>query len=163
MDQWMLKAFNDLTPSELYALLRLRSEVFVVEQNCVFLDMDGADDGCYHLMGWTGGMDVPDGIGGFIPAGPAILGAYARIVPPGLKFAEPSIGRVVTAPSVRGKGMGRTLIDQSLTHLYALYGQQPVRIGAQQYLVDFYGSFGFVQTGGVYMEDDIAHVEMVKR
>jgi ElaA protein len=163
MDQWNLKAFNDLTPLELYALLRLRSEVFVVEQKCVFLDMDGADPDCHHLLGWTGGLDIPDGIGGFIPSGAPVLAAYARIVPPGLKYAEPSIGRVVTAPSARGTGMGRTLMAQSLTHLYALYGQQPVRIGAQQYLVDFYGSFGFVPSGEMYMEDDIPHIQMVKR
>ena len=98
MYQWTLKAFNDLTPAELYALLRLRSEVFVVEQNCVFQDMDSADAECYHLMGWTGA----DGLGR--PDGPPLLGAYARIVPPGLKFPEPSIGRVATSPAVRGTG-----------------------------------------------------------
>lgn len=151
MYQWTLKAFNDLAPAELYALLRLRSEVFVVEQNCVFQDMDGADAECYHLLGWT---DNPDGA--------PLLGAYARIVPPGLKFPEPSIGRVVTSPAVRGVGAGRALMGQALSHLYDLYGQQAVRIGAQQYLLAFYGSFGFVQTGEIYLEDNIPHVEMVK-
>ena len=161
MDQWNLKAFDELTPSELYALLRLRSEVFVVEQNCVFLDMDGADDACQHLMGWTGGIDRPDGRGGFVVE-PAFLGAYARIVPPGVKYKEPSIGRIVTASATRGTGLGKTLIAQSLTRLYDLYGQQPVRIGAQQYLQKFYESFGFVQTGDMYLEDNIPHIEMVK-
>lgn len=161
MDQWILKRFDELTPDELYALLRLRSEVFVVEQNCVFQDMDGADDVCHHVMGWTGGIDRPDGLGGFVTE-PAFLGAYARIVPPGVKFREPSIGRIATSPARRGQGFGRTLVAQSLTHLYELYGQQPVRIGAQQYLEQFYGAFGFVKTGDMYLEDNIPHIEMLK-
>jgi ElaA protein len=151
MYQWTLKAFNDLTLSELYALLRLRSEVFVVEQHCVFQDMDGADAGCHHLLGWTTGPD-----------GEPLLGAYVRIVPPGLKFPEPSIGRVATSPLVRGTGAGRALMGRAVSYLYDLFGRQPIRIGAQQYLLDFYGSFGFVQTGEMYLEDDIPHVEMVK-
>ena len=141
---WTFKSFDELTPMELYDALRLRSEVFVVEQNCVFLDMDGADAACHHLLGYD-----------------QRIMAYARIVPPGLKYPEPSIGRVVTAPSGRGKGWGRALMEEALLRLQALYGFQPVRIGAQQYLVDFYGSIGFRQEGPMYLEDNIPHVEMV--
>jgi ElaA protein len=146
MFTWTLKSFDELTPSELYACLRLRSEVFVVEQNCIFLDMDDADAPCQHLMGWVSGR----------------LAAYARLVPPGVKYAEPSIGRVVTSPAFRAKGLGRALMEEALTRLYALYGQQPVRIGAQQYLTAFYSSLGFAQQGAMYLEDNIPHIEMVK-
>jgi ElaA protein len=146
MYTWTLKSFDELTPAELYAVLRLRSEVFVVEQHCVFLDMDDADAPCQHLMGWASGR----------------LAAYARLVPPGVKYAEPSIGRVVTSPAMRAKGLGRALMEEALIRLYALYGQQPVRIGAQQYLTAFYGSLGFAQQGPMYLEDNIPHIEMVK-
>src|ERR1700678_801611 len=105
MDQWILKHFDDLTPSELYAVLRLRSEVFVVEQNCVYLDQDWKDPHCYHLLGWTG----------------TLLAAYVRLLPPGLSYSEPSIGRVVTSPSYRGKGGGRALMEKALEQLYLLY------------------------------------------
>jgi ElaA protein len=146
MDQWILKHFDDLTPSELYAVLRLRSEVFVVEQNCVYLDQDGKDPLCYHLLGWTG----------------TLLAAYVRLLPPGLSYSEPSIGRVVTSPSYRGKGGGRALMEKALEQLYLLYGTVPVRIGAQQYLQAFYSSLGFEAFGDMYLEDNIPHVEMVK-
>ena len=145
--RWFLTPFADLSPFDLYTLLRLRSEVFVVEQNCVFLDMDDYDAPCQHLLGWA-----PDGR----------LAACARLVPPGVKYAEPSIGRVATSPAFRGKGLGRELMIKSLEHLYGLYGRQPVRIGAQRYLSDFYGSLGFTEAGEPYLEDGIPHVEMLK-
>jgi ElaA protein len=158
MMRWILTPFAELSPFDLYALLRLRSEVFVVEQNCVFLDMDDYDAPCQHLLGWA----VPDGQ----PAGGAPverLAACARLVPPGVKYTEPSIGRVATSPAFRGKGLGRELMVKSLEHLYGLYGVQPVRIGAQRYLLDFYGSLGFAEAGETYLEDGIPHVEMLKR
>lgn len=176
MYHWILKPFSTLSPQELYALIRLRSQVFVVEQNCVFQDLDGKDIDCHHLMGWIdslpapvpgsgtppGGVQPPHGPG--TPGGAApLLAAYARIVPPGMSYPEPSIGRVVTAPEARGRGAGKALMEQAIGQVYALFGRQPIRIGAQQYLERFYGSLGFAQTSEMYLEDNIPHIEMVKK
>jgi ElaA protein len=139
------KSFDQLTPAELYDLLRLRSEVFVVEQNCVFLDMDNKDQHCHHLLIYD-----------------KILVAVSRLVPPGISYPEMSIGRVVNHPSVRGTGAGKLLMQESLRHLYSLHGPGPVQIGAQFYLKRFYESFGFRQFGDVYDEDGIDHIHMIK-
>src|SRR5690349_23059305 len=98
MIHWSIKPFDRLTQQELYAILRLRSEVFVVEQNCVFLDMDNKDQQCYHLGGWLENDLV----------------AYVRLVPAGLSFSEPSIGRVATSPAHRKSGFGRLLMEQAI-------------------------------------------------
>jgi len=143
---WILKSFNDLTTIELYAILRLRCEVFTVEQNCSYLDEDNKDQQCFHLMGWKDDF----------------LAAYTRILPAGLAFEEASIGRVVTSPKARGAGIGRALMLQSIEQLYGLYGKVPIRIGAQLYLSKFYSSLGFNQTGEIYLEDGIEHIEMLK-
>lgn len=143
---WKIKAFDELTAHELYALLRLRTEVFVVEQNCVFQDMDNKDQASHHLLGWRGEELV----------------AYTRIVPPGLSYDEPSIGRVVTSPVARGGGIGKLLMEESIGHVYHLYGRQPIRIGAQFYLKKFYESLGFLQTSEIYDEDGIDHIEMTR-
>lgn len=143
---WQLKKFDELTPTELYAALRLRSEVFVVEQNCVYLDPDDSDQKCHHLLGSFNEKLI----------------AYTRIVPPGVFYSQPSIGRVVTSPSVRRMGAGKILMMQSLNALLGLYGDVPVKIGAQLYLKEFYQSFGFHQEGDMYLEDGIAHIYMVK-
>lgn len=140
-----VKAFNDLTASELYDLLRLRSEVFVVEQNCVFLDQDEKDQYCYHLSLFSDGR----------------LAAYSRLVPAGVSYAEASIGRVVTSPLFRGTGLGRVLMEQSIQYCEELFGKGDIRIGAQTYALPFYNSLGFVAEGDVYDEDGIEHVEMV--
>ncbi|HXB09321.1 MAG TPA: GNAT family N-acetyltransferase [Puia sp.] len=145
MVNWSIKPFEQLTTEELYAILRLRSEVFVVEQNCVFLDMDNKDRHCSHLMGWQG----------------ELLAAYSRIVPAGISYEETSIGRIVTSPTARRSGIGRELLIQSIDHVYKLYGRRSIRIGAQYYLKEFYASFGFVQKGEIYLEDGIEHVEML--
>lgn len=145
MTNWTCKKFADLTPDELYAVLRLRSEVFVVEQNCVFLDMDNKDQRCHHFMGWRGGLLV----------------GYSRIVPSGISYVESSIGRIVSSPSARSLGVGRELVRKSIDLLYTLYGKQPIRIGAQCYLTKFYESFGFVPKGEIYLEDGIQHIEML--
>jgi ElaA protein len=144
---WILKKFESLTPHELYAILRLRSEVFVVEQNCVFQDMDNKDQECHHLLGWQEDH----------------LTAYTRLVPPGLTYKEASIGRVVTSPSVRGSGAGKTLIEKSIDEVFTLYGKGPIKIGAQLYLKKFYNSFGFEQIGDVYDEDGIDHIKMIRK
>ena len=142
---WYYKAFNELTPHELYAFLQLRSEVFVVEQNCIFPDMDGKDPHSHHIMGWEDHKLI----------------AYARILPPGISYGESSIGRIVTSPTARGKGIGRELLRRSIETLYTLHGKAVIRIGAQHYLKGFYESFGFRQTGSIYLEDNIEHIEML--
>lgn len=146
MINWSYKNFNKLLPGELYAILQLRNEVFVVEQNCVFQDADDKDQPSLHLMGWREHKLV----------------AYTRIVPPGLSYKEPSIGRVVTSPLERGKGTGHELMKVSINKVYELYGICNIKIGAQLYLKKFYESHGFVQTGDIYLEDGIDHIEMTK-
>jgi len=145
MTNWTDKKFEDLTPGELYAILQLRSEVFVVEQNCVFLDMDDKDQISHHLMGWEGDKLV----------------ACARIVPAGISYAEFSIGRIVSSPKVRRQGIGRVLVDKSIQLAYNLHGKGVIRIGAQYYLRGFYESFGFRKAGDIYLEDGIEHIEML--
>lgn len=145
--RWIFKTFDALTAAEMYALLKLRSEVFVVEQNCVFLDMDDKDQHCHHLLGYKGDL----------------LAAYTRIVPTGVAYPEyPSIGRVVTSPQARGEGLGKELMEESIQRLVALYGEGPIKIGAQLYLKRFYESFGFVPCGPVYDEDGIDHIPMLR-
>ncbi len=145
--QWVFKAFDALTPRELYEILTLRSRVFVVEQHCVFLDMDGLDYRAHHLMGYSDGM----------------LAAYTRILPKGVAYADyPSIGRVVTAPEVRGRAIGFALMEQSIEKLYELYGIVAIKIGAQLYLKKFYDSLCFLQVGDMYLVDDIEHIPMIR-
>ena len=142
---WTCKPFQQLSPQELYAFLRLRSDIFVVEQNCVFLEMDNKDQESWHLGCWMGSELV----------------ACTRLMPPGLGFDEASIGRVVNAQSVRGKGIGRELMLHSIYTLYNLWGPQTIRIGAQLYLKKFYASLGFESSGDIYLEDGIEHIEMI--
>jgi ElaA protein len=143
---WTLKKFEDLTPYQLYAILQLRNEVFVVEQNCVFQDADNKDQDSYHLMGFNGNKLI----------------AYSRLVPAGKTYEQVSIGRVVTFPSVRRSGAGKELMKQSIDAVYNLFGIQPIKIGAQLYLKQFYSLFGFDQVSGVYIEDGIEHIYMIK-
>ena len=142
---WSLKKFEDLTPYELYNILRLRSEVFVVEQNCVFLDQDNKDQECFHYSGYIDNQ----------------LAAYVRIVPASLSYKEASIGRVVTSPLYRRNGVGRILMMNSIVVTRELFGNQPIKIGAQLYLQKFYSSLGFVNCSDVYVEDGIEHIEMI--
>ncbi|WP_290796065.1 GNAT family N-acetyltransferase [Flavihumibacter sp. UBA7668] len=143
---WQIKSFSEFTVTELYQLLRLRSEVFVVEQQCVFLDMDNKDQHCLHLLGWQNDL----------------LAASTRLVPPGISYNEMSIGRVVSSQQVRGTGIGRQLMEESIDACYRQWGKSPIRIGAQQYLEKFYQSLGFETDGEPYIEDGIPHVEMLK-
>ena len=145
MLHWVCKHFNDLTPTELYAVMKLRSEVFVVEQNCVYLDADSKDEHCYHLMG-------------FIKSD---LAAYARLLPANIAYAYLSIGRVTTSPAHRGLGAGRELMIKAITQCFELFGKQAIKIGAQLYLKKFYESFGFKQSGDEYDEDGIPHIPMI--
>lgn len=147
MITWICRPWAELTCDELYAALVLRARVFVVEQTCPYLDLDGLDRASEHL--WTTG---PDGA----PV------AYLRLVPPGAKYAEPSLGRIVTAPEVRRHGLGRPLVREGLRRLRDRHGDVAVRIGAQKYLERFYGEAGFVRDGDDYDEDGIPHIEMVR-
>lgn len=138
--------FNELTPIELYTILRLRNEVFVVEQNCVYQDADKKDPYCHHLMMWDGNNLV----------------AYARLLPQGLSYEQMSIGRVISSPAYRGTGAGKLLIEHAINACKELFGDGPIKIGAQLYLKKFYESFGFEQKSEMYLEDDIEHIEMIK-
>ncbi|MBA4302072.1 ElaA protein [Algoriphagus alkaliphilus] len=142
-----VKAFQELTLNELYELLKLRSEVFVVEQNCVFQDMDDKDQKCHHVMLYSDG----------------VLVGYSRLVPAGVFYKEMAIGRVVTAPSVRGKGLGKVLMELSIDYCRQLFGPGAIRLGAQTYALGFYSSLGFVAEGDTYDEDGIEHIEMVRK
>ncbi len=146
--QWVCKTFQELSVNELYSLLRLRSDVFVVEQNCVFLDQDNKDQYCYHIMGWEG----------------KTLVAGTRLVPKGVSYPDyHSIGRVVNSRDHRGLGLGKELMEYSIEKCIEHFGNGPIKIGAQLYLKKFYESFGFVQSSEVYDEDGIDHIEMIRQ
>ena len=143
---YAIKSFKELSNEELYQILKLRSEVFVVEQHCVFLDMDNKDQESLHVMCYIDDK----------------LAAYTRVLPEGLSFEEVSIGRVITSPLYRGLGLGKEIMEQSIAVCEKLFGIAPIRIGAQLYLKKFYNEFGFVEIGDVYIEDGIVHIEMVR-
>ena len=143
---WRFARFGELTPAELHDAFQLRSAVFVVEQTCPFLDIDGVDASCWHLLGSQSGKLV----------------AYCRLVPPGVKYPEPSIGRVVSAKEARRTGAGRALMREAVARAEGLWPGHKLRIGAQMYLKAFYESFGFRQSSEPYDEDGILHIEMIR-
>jgi len=143
---WRCLRFNTLTAAELYAVLQLRTEVFVMEQDCAYQDMDGSDAQALHLLGSMNDALV----------------AYARCFPAGVKFAEASIGRVITRQSERGKGSGHVLMRQAIACVFEHWGPQPIRIGAQARLEKFYQQHGFQVAGLPYIEDGIPHIEMLR-
>lgn len=145
---WRVVPFTGLDAASLYAVLRLRSAVFVVEQACVFHDMDGRDDVALHLLGER------------VAGDPGTLVAYARLFAPGDHYAEAAIGRVVTAPAARGSGAGRALMRRAIAECEARWPGAAIRLGAQRYLERFYASLGFTVAGAPYDEDGIPHVEM---
>jgi ElaA protein len=146
---WYHKHFNDLNTTELYQILQLRNEVFIVEQSCPFQDLDDKDFKCFHLIG-------------FDTESQKIM-AYTRIVPAGISYEEASIGRVVTSPQARGGGIGKELMQKSIELLEELYGGVSIKIGAQYYLKKFYESYGFQQVEEIYLEDGIEHILMIKK
>jgi ElaA protein len=152
---WSCKPFKDLTNEELYEIFRLRIEVFVIEQNCPYQDADGKDLKSLHLMGTTPSPALPR-------KGRELM-AYARILPPGISYEEPSIGRVITSQDARGTGAGKILMKKSIEFLGKEFGSVPIRIGAQAYLQKFYESFGFVKEGDGYLEDGIPHFIMLRK
>lgn len=145
IETFVWKPFDALTTRELYALLKLRSEVFVVEQNCVFLDLDDHDEASEHLL-------MHDAQGQLV--------GYSRLLPPGEKYAEPSIGRVVVSPGVRATGAGRRLMAESVRGARERYPALPNLIWAQHHLERFYSSFGFVTETEPELEDGIPHIKM---
>jgi len=141
---WKIKPFEALSPNELYDILRLRSEIFVVEQNCVYLDLDGKDKQALHLFGEFEGKIV----------------AYSRLFKPGITFENASIGRVVVDANYRERKWGHELMRVAIAEIQLHFGESQITIGAQLYLKKFYESHGFVQTSEMYLEDDIPHIEM---
>lgn len=140
--------FSELTLKQLYDAMALRQSVFVVEQNCPYLDADGKDPASWHVLGYETKTDR--------------LVAYTRLAPVGVFYADySSIGRVVTAPSIRGRGVGRQLMEESLRQVGRLFGEQPVKISAQSYLLNFYRELGFEPVGEEYLEDGIPHIGMI--
>ena len=147
---WQFARFDDLAMRDWYAVSTARIDVFIMEQNCPFQDNDGADFFSWHLLGWH---EV---------SGQRELAAYCRLVDPGVKFAEPSIGRVITTRPFRRHGYGKQLMREALTRHDDLYPGLANRIGAQQRLEKFYGELGFTTSSDMYIEDGIPHVEMVR-
>ncbi|WP_431263208.1 GNAT family N-acetyltransferase [Roseateles chitinivorans] len=149
--RWISQPFDELGVRGLYRALRLRAEVFVIEQRCIYLDPDGLDEHAWHLQGMGQGAD-----------GGEALFAYARLLPPSIGDGAARIGRVITAPTARGGGLGRALMSQALRECEKLWPGQPIELGAQAHLREFYGSFGFLPISDVYDEDGIPHIDMRK-
>jgi ElaA protein len=146
--QWQWAKFPDLSVKHLYEMIALREKVFVVEQECVYLDCDGKDYDSWHLLGWKSNEQQ--------------LVAYLRVLPPGLRFTELSIGRVVTSPDFRRQGIGRQLLQEGIRRIHETFGSVPIRIAAQAYLLRFYTELGFQKDSEEFLEDNIPHIEMIK-
>lgn len=142
---WLWKHFSELTPLQVYQVIQLRERVFVVEQNCIYLDCDDRDLTAWHLLGYKDDQLV----------------AYLRVFSPGKKYHEAAFGRVVTSPSARASGIGKELIKVGIEKIKASYPQSAIRISAQAYLQKFYENFGFQRVGKDYLEDGIPHIEML--
>jgi len=143
--QWHTKTFSELTLAELYALLRLRQEVFVVEQDCIYQDLDGMDQQASHILCRRDDQLI----------------AYQRCLAPGLSYPESSLGRIVVCASARGLQLGRELVKRGISHNLDNWPQIGIRINAQAYLQDFYSELGFVASGELYDEDGIMHRQML--
>jgi ElaA protein len=150
MIEWQWSGFADLTALALYEMLALRQHVFVLEQACLYPDIDGLDPGAHHLLGWR------------TVDGKRELVATLRCLAPGAKYDEMSLGRVVTSPSARGTGLGRELVAQGIACAQRLHPGRAIRIGAQAHLEAFYASFGFRTVSAPYDEDGILHIDMVR-
>jgi len=151
MIEWQWSSFADLRAAQLYEMLALRQQVFVLEQTCLYPDIDGLDVGAHHLLGWR---EVD---------GKRELAATLRCLAPGAKYTEMSLGRVVTSPATRGTGLGRELVARGIACACALHPGHAIRIGAQSHLEQFYGSFGFVTVSEPYDEDGIMHIDMLRQ
>ncbi len=143
----IIKSFTELTSNELYKILQLRSEVFVVEQNCVYQDIDAKDQKALHVIGYKNNNII----------------AYTRIFKPGDYFLEASIGRVVVKQSERKYNYGHQIVKASIKAIKDNFNETTIKISAQTYLIKFYNSLGFKQIGNEYLEDDIPHIAMIKK
>ncbi len=148
--EWQWAEFGRLDGASWYEVLRARQDVFVLEQQCLYPDIDGADSRAYHLLGW-GEVD-----------GQRQLLAYLRCFAPGEKYAEASLGRVLTVRSARGAGLGKLLLAEGIRRAELLFPHCAIRISAQERLQAYYGSFGFLPVSEIYMEDGIPHIEMLR-
>lgn len=147
---WQFSRFRDLSVDDLYAIVRLREAVFIIEQNCPYPDADGRDPLAWHLLGWLDGTEGRE------------LAAYARLFEPGVRYQQASIGRIVTSPGARGTGLGRQLMVEALQRMQQLAPGQPIKIAAQRRLEKFYTGYGFRTISDPYEEDGIVHVDMVR-
>ena len=142
--KWRTLVFSALTGDELYAVLRLRQQVFVVEQNCAYMDLDNLDQHAIHMLG----------------IGDAELLAYQRCLAPGVSYMESSLGRIVVHPAQRGQQLGRELVQRGIEHNLSLWPGSGIRINAQAHLQHFYTAAGFIAEGDEYLEDNILHRQM---
>jgi ElaA protein len=142
---WQWCRLGELNAEQVYAVLAARVAIFIVEQNCAYQDLDGLDGEAEHLIAWSG----------------ADVAAYLRVLGPGTRFDDPSIGRIITAKPFRGSGLGREVVAKGIARTRQSYPGKPIRISAQKYLEKFYGDFGFATVSEPYLEDGIAHVEML--
>jgi len=142
-----IKQYNKLSIAEMYSLLQLRSEVFVVEQNCIYQDIDEKDEKAIHVLGYYNGD----------------LAAYSRLFNKGCYFDKTSIGRVVVRSKYRNKKIGHNLMRVSIDVIKKKFNETAIMISAQEYLKKFYESHGFVQASEMYLEDDIPHIQMIKK
>jgi ElaA protein len=145
--RWQTSRFSDLSNTELYALMRLRQQVFVLEQRSIYVDLDGKDLDARHMMCWEGNELV----------------AYQRLLGPGLSHPESSMGRIVVCTSARGRDLGRDLVRRGMQHNLEQWPGHDIRINAQAYLRKFYEDLGFVVDSGEYDEDGIPHMQMLYR
>ena len=143
--EWKLKTFQELTPKELYLILQARVDIFVVEQECAYPEIDGKDDASHHLFLENDGH----------------IAAYLRILQKGTIYEELSLGRVIVRKEYRRNGLGNELITRALEFVRRDLGERVVKIQAQEYLRSFYGSFGFKAISQVYLEDGIPHIDMI--
>ncbi len=150
MIEWQFCSFAELGNGDLYEVLAQRQNVFILEQTCLYGDIDGLDKDAHHLLGWR------------TVDGKRELAAYLRVLAPGAKYAEMSLGRVLTTQAARGTGAGRELLARGIEQAERLYPGHRIRIGAQQYLEAFYASFGFNTVSEPYDEDGIQHIDMLR-
>jgi len=144
---WEVKSFNELSTDTLFAVLQIRQEIFVIEQACIYPDIDELDKQAWHLIGWDDAESIA---------------AYARLTAPGIRYPQASIGRVLIAQNMRGKGLANNLMQRAITFIEEKYPGQPIKIGAQTYLEQFYHQLGFTTISDAYDEDGIMHIDMLR-